>query len=256
VARAKRAKARPARVVVPLIVALLAITGVVGATQGWFGAANRSTTNTSPSASATDQVSAPEAPTASTSPSPSDGTDPSESDSPSAAADAVGTSELKGCRAKVEAADTVLAAADEGVGHWSEHVQAQTDANAGDISPDKMDAIFKRTRLAGPDDVTAYSDAKKSYADASGSCAPVTGASTKISDDLSACHERSEAQQPVLEAAADGMADWKSHLAAMQRSRMGHVHDAEGVWIKAWRAAPPHIKAYQKAVKNFDAPHC
>ncbi|MET0694849.1 MAG: hypothetical protein ABWX96_19660 [Propionibacteriaceae bacterium] len=233
-----------------VVVALLAVGGAVGATQGWFDATNPSTANSPASASATDQMSAPESP--STSPSET----PSESASPSAAAEAAGESELKGCRDKVEAADDVLAAAEVGLGHWSEHVQAQTDANAGKISMDKMDAIFKRTRLAGPDDVSAYSDAKKDYGDESGSCDPVTGASAKIADSLSACNKRAEAQQPVLDAAADGMADWKSHLAAMQRSRMGHVHDAQGVWIKAWKAAPPHIEAYQKAVKKFDAPDC
>ena len=60
----------------------------------------------------------------------------------------------------------------------------------------------------------------------------------------------------MLAAAADGMADWKSHLAAMQRNAEDHVRNAQGVWLRAWRAAPPHIKAYKKAAADFDAPKC
>ena len=60
----------------------------------------------------------------------------------------------------------------------------------------------------------------------------------------------------MMAAGADGMADWKSHVAAMQRNAETHVRNAQGVWLAAWRAAPPHIKAYKKAAADFDAPKC
>jgi hypothetical protein len=94
------------------------------------------------------------------------------------------------------------------------------------------------------------------YDKTEGSCGTVKAAPKKVATALAKCSQRSKAQRPVIRAAAPAMKDWRRHLAAMQRSRKGHVVNAEGVWLKAWRAAPPHIKAYQKAVAHFDAPTC
>ena len=52
------------------------------------------------------------------------------------------------------------------------------------------------------------------------------------------------------------MGDWKSHLADMQRSREVHVDNAQQVWLEAYRAAPPNINAYEKALRRFDPPRC
>ena len=54
------------------------------------------------------------------------------------------------CRKAVQARDTVISRAATGIGHWSQHIQAQTDANAGRISVDAMGKIFLRSRLLGP----------------------------------------------------------------------------------------------------------
>ena len=59
---------------------------------------------------------------------------------------------LEACRARVSAADNVLAVAKKGMGHWSEHIQAQTDANAEKLSIKKMNEIFDRTMAAGHHD--------------------------------------------------------------------------------------------------------
>lgn len=179
------------------------------------------------------------------------------SPSPSARTDDQAAARLSSCRDRVGEADAVLAAAKTGVGHWAEHVQAQTDANAGRITVATMDATFARTRLAGPDDQDRYRKAVAGYEDADGSCSAVAGASNKESAALSSCRDRSKAQQPVLKAAEDAMADWRSHLAAMARSRAHHMDDAEQIWVDAWRAAPPHIQAYDKAAAAFrGAPDC
>jgi hypothetical protein len=167
-----------------------------------------------------------------------------------------GAKSLASCRAKVRAADKVLAEAKIGVTHWATHVQAQTDANHGKITVGQMNGTFKATRLAGPADQSRYHKALVRYRDLKGSCQPVRGADSSVAASLAKCADRARAQRPVLAAAANGMADWRSHLAAMQRSRMTHVHDAQGVWLRAWRAAPPHIRAYEKAVQHFDAPSC
>jgi hypothetical protein len=244
-------------VLIPVVIAVLAVGGVaVAAQQGAFGGGGQTAAPTPTVVSAeqtpdpTSSASASETPSAA---SPSASADASSSSSP----DPTVQRALDSCRAGVKARDAVLAAAKVGVGHWTAHVQAQTDANSGKISVVEMDAIFKRTRLAGADDVKAYQEAQKQLHSSSTSCATPSGTSASASRDFARCTDRSKAQQPMLKAARDAMLDWESHLAAMMRSRMGHVHDAQGVWIRAWKAAPPHIKAYKKAATSFaDAPSC
>lgn len=238
-AKARRAKARPGRIVVPILVAALAVAAVVA----WQVIPR--TTNAQAGGPASVAASVATA-TANSTPRPS-----SSGGGDSASA------ELKSCRQRVSQADEVLAAAKTGVGHWAEHVQAQTDANEGRITVDEMDDIFARTRLAGPEDQDRYRKAVSGYEDADGRCKAVSGASKRESAALSSCQDRLDAQQPMLKAAAPAMADWKSHLAAMKRSRMRHMDDAEQIWVDAWRAAPPHIEAYDTAADAFrDAPDC
>lgn len=164
---------------------------------------------------------------------------------------------LDSCRDKVEAGQDVLAAAAIGIGHWSEHVQAQTDRFDGEISAKKMSAIFARTRVAGPDDISRYDDANQAWDEVDGTCGERDDASTADNEQLESCSQRLRALKPVLTAAADGMGDWKQHLADMRHSRMNHVTDAEQVWLDAWKAAPPHIEAFDQAEKTYeDAPAC
>jgi hypothetical protein len=242
-------------VAVPIVAALLAIAAVVGAQQGWFNGGGSASSDASPTVLASRQTAQPTAsatPARETpSPSPTVSSDTSNDN-----ADPEAEQALKDCRASVEAADDVLKAADTGIGHWSEHVQAQTDANEGDISESKMDAIFQRTRSSGDDDVRRYEDAVDEAVDRSASCKVPAGAPEEIATELKGCAERDEEQQPVLEAAKDAMDDWESHLADMRRSSAGHLHDARGVWLRAWRAAPRHLEAYDKAEEKFDAPRC
>lgn len=169
-----------------------------------------------------------------------------------AAADA-----LDSCRDKVEAGDEVIKAAAVGIGHWSEHVQAQTDRFDGKISAEKLSSIFARTRVAGPDDLRRYDDATDAWDEADGACDDRDDASTADRAQLESCSERLSALKPVMAAAADGMGDWKQHLADMRHSRMDHVADAEKIWLDAWKAAPPHIEAFDRAEKTYeDAPDC
>lgn len=251
---------------VPAVIIALLAGAILAVQQGWFGGREATTASTLPTVMATVATADPSEstgsgtsaePSAASSDAPSSDAS-SESSSPgdegTAAAEA--RRALAACQAGVRARDDVIEAASTGVGHWSEHVQAQTDVNAGKMTTATMDAIFKRTRLAGADDVRRYEEAVSTSEDRSAGCDPVAGAPTEISDQLETCLERSKAQRPVLAAGADGMGDWKSHLADMRRSRTHHVDDAQGVWLRAWRAAPTHIKAYQQATEEFDAPKC
>ena len=143
---------------------------------------------------------------------------------------------LKACRAKVQAADKVMAAGRNGMRHWSQHVQAQTDAFAGRITIKKMDDIFDRTMKAGDEDEARYTEAIKDHEHLDGSCGAVGGAPAEISSQLARCAKRGRAQRLVLAAAADGMADWTKHLGDMRRSKQGKIHNPQKKWLKTWRA--------------------
>ena len=151
----------------------------------------------------------------------------------------------------------MLAAAKTGMQNWSEHIQAQTDANAGKIAVGEMEDIFDRTMKAGDEDERRFSSAVKSYQDEDGSCREVAGASAKLTEQLARCAERGQAQELVLDAAQDGMGDWIEHLGDMRRSEQGKIHNPLQKWLATWRAAPENINAYDRAVDKVSAaPEC
>ena len=163
---------------------------------------------------------------------------------------------LTSCQDQVRAADRVLREAEVGIGHWARHVQAQTDAFSGAITDERMREIFAETRLLGPADVRRYREAQRASRDADGSCVAQPGWPAAITTAMAACAERAEGQRPTLRAAAAGMTDWTRHLVGMQQSRSGQVHDAQGIWLRVWRAAPPHLDAWDRAQTAFRAPTC
>ena len=210
------------------------------------------------------ELSIPGASTASASASPAavSSTATASTPSPSAATpsgqqdDSAATAALRACKAKIKAADEVLAAAKTGMRNWSDHVQAQTDANAGKITVGEMEDIFDRTMKAGDKDEKRYSSAVKRYEDRDGSCREVSGASATINEQLARCGRREQGQEPVLAAAGDGMGDWIKHLGDMRRSEQGRIHNPLQKWIATWRAAPENINAYDKAADKFSAHDC
>jgi hypothetical protein len=252
VVQARRAKVRPARVIIPLVVAAaLLVGGSFAAVKFWPDA---TTAGPQPETSATTIEQLPS--TAESSPSPSAST----SQSDDAAATAAAAQALETCRAKVEAADEVLKQGKTGVEHWAIHVGAQKAYVAGKISVDEMKARFKRTRLKGPEDVKRYDDALSAYQELEGSCEAVEGADEQVAATLASCQKRSKAQPAVMRATAAGMKDWKAHLTFMQRNALhkeGSPSEAQATWLKQYKAAPKNINAFKKATSNFeDAPSC
>jgi hypothetical protein len=245
VVQARRAKARPARVIIPLaIAAALLIGGSFAAVKFWPDA-----TTAGPRTEASSSPAESQGPsTAESSPSPS--IDP---------ASAPGKEALAACQAKVGAADEVIEQGKTGVEHWAEHIQAQKDRVDGKVTVEEMKARFKATRLAGPEDLKRYNDAKAAYEDLEGSCAEVEGADTEVAAALADCNERRQAQKPLMAATADGMKDWKNHLAFMQRNKLhqaGTPKEAAATWWQQYLAAPKNINAFKEATENFDAPSC
>ena len=254
-AQARRAKGRGRRawllIVVPLLMLLAGLLLFRGLSRqaelGGLSIPGASTASPASREAAT--------PTAST-PTPSPSATPSPSTRSAPPKDAAATAALRACRAKVKAGDEVLATAKTGMQHWSDHVQAQTDANSGEITVGEMEDIFDRTMKAGDEDEKRYHAAVRTYEDQDGSCREVAGASAKITEQLARCSKRAQAQEPVLAAADDGMADWIKHLGDMRRSDQGKIHNPEQKWLETWRAAPKNIDAYKEAADKFSGPDC
>jgi hypothetical protein len=247
VVQARRAKVRPVRLIIPLAVAVALVAGgLFAAWKLWPDA-----TTAGPQAqSSTTAAESPASSTAVSSPSPSETTSPA-----SAAAEEA----LAACQTRVRAADDVLKQGKIGVENWTEHVQAQKDYNADKATTDEMKARFKKTRLRGPNDLKRYNEALATYKDLDGSCVKVEGADSEVAASLATCQKRSKAQEPVLQATAAGMKDWKAHQQFMQRNALhqaGSPSAALATWLKQYNAAPKNINAFKKADKNFDAPEC
>jgi hypothetical protein len=252
VVQARRAKPRPSRIVVPLaIVIALLVGGSLGVWRFWpdgtTAAPNPSIAVTASSAAPSPSASSASVPTARPTTRSTQSTNPA---SPAA------RTALKNCRERVRAADEVRGEAKTGIAHWAAHVNAEREASRGNISVDTRQKIFNETRLAGPGDQKRYAAAIRRYERLDASCGKAKGADKKIAASLADCQERLKALQHVLDAAAPAMKDWKQHLADMARSREFHIKNAQGIWLRAYQAAPPNINAYERAAKRFDPPDC
>ena len=159
---------------------------------------------------------------------------------------------LESCRERVQAGAAVIKAAETGVGNWSDHVEAQTKANRDRITVTMLDKVFAETRDAGPEDQRRYAKARKAYRAADASCEPVPAAPEDQAADLASCRERAEVQERVVRAAQPAMNDWKAHLEQMERSERNPSPDDQEDWLRAWRAAPPNIKAFNRALEKFE----
>ncbi|HJV15752.1 MAG TPA: hypothetical protein VJ625_17835, partial [Propionibacteriaceae bacterium] len=149
--QARRAKVRPARVIIPLIVAVALVAGGAFAVlKSWPTA---TTADPQPETSVAVESQSPS--TAESSPSPSVSTSPS--------ASAAAATALQACQKKVEAADGVLKEGKTGVLHWIDHVDTQTDALAGELTEAERTERFGKTRVKGPGDVKRYDDAVDEY---------------------------------------------------------------------------------------------
>jgi hypothetical protein len=248
VVQARRAKAQPARVIIPLVVAAALLVGGLLAAWKFSPAA----TTAGPQAESSTAAVESQAPSiAESSPTPSATTDP---------ASAASEEALEACQAKVRAADEVLKEGETGVLHWIDHVQVQTDDIDGKLTDKERKARFAKTRVKGPGDLKRYEDALDAYEDLEGSCDTTDGADSTVAAALKKCNERSEAQQPVLKATAGGMKDWRAHVKFMQFNKEHPDPDAaskrQTSWMKQYNAAPKNIKAFKKATEDFKAPDC
>jgi hypothetical protein len=126
------------------------------------------------------------------------------------------------------------------------------------MSVSTMDAMWKRTRLAGPADQRRFHAALDSYHPTS-ACTELRNLPKVDKSSASHCATRYAAASEAIDAAKAAMADWKSHLDNMAAFAAGKMTPAEAQtrWVEAWRNAPPHIDDYERARRALDkAPAC
>jgi hypothetical protein len=154
------------------------------------------------------------------------------------------TGSLETCVSEVAAADAVVAAARTGIGHWAEHIRARTDLLSGAQPKEVTKAIWKRTREAGPADLTRHQQAAAEHARQAGSCDRAAK-----STEVSACVQRLQALDKAVAAGAGGMGDWRAHQNAMAAHKAGEIDaaHAQTMWVTAWAAAPKNIDAFRAA---------
>lgn len=230
----RHAKRRPSRVIVPLVLALVVLVAG-GLAYPWWP--RRAVMPTVPDAAAV----------------PTTATINQGTTTATNVTDVL--SRLASCQARVRAADRVIAAAKPGAKHWSQHVGAQFEADAGRITVPQLDEVFSQTRVLAPADLSSYDDAVLAYNRIPGPCTGIT-ATGKIKTELKACSARALAQEPVLSAADRVLKDWGTHSASMTRSEQERVANAAEIWIEQYRAAPVNIDAWNEAVQGYDPPTC
>jgi hypothetical protein len=237
------------------LIGLAAVLGAVAAAValvvvlGWVPGSGDDDTASKQSASGTATSGAPRSQQA-TSPSPSpDGGGADRARVPKA---------LRACATSVSRAARTVKAARQGVQNWSDHVQARTDMLEGRMSMDTMDAIWTRTKKAGPADQERFRKALDAY-DAPSACTKVKDVPAADRSMAQRCTQRSEAANRAVRSAKAAMRDWEVHLANMAKFADGDMSAAmaQGRWVAAWRNAPSNINAYREAREALDkAPAC
>jgi hypothetical protein len=167
---------------------------------------------------------------------------------------------VSACASRLTAGDAYVEKAGVGIGHWGEHVQARTDMLNGTVGQEDMRAIWKRTRLSGPDDVAQATAALEAY-QALPACEELDGidAPGSIAEQAAACLERETAMTAAVDAATAGLQDWANHLNAMAAHADGEMtaSAAQDLWVASWEAAPTNIGAYDDARAQLAAaPSC
>lgn len=163
---------------------------------------------------------------------------------------------VQACVRKQAAATAVVAAARRAESDWRQHLQGQTDLEAGELTlAEVKDRLWGPTRKAGPTDVADYTQATDRYA-ALPSCRAPSGSAAGA---VTACLNRQAALDGVLTAAAPVVDDWRGHLDAMARHAAGDVSggQAQDDWIQRWRAAGPQLVRLAAAESTLaGAPDC
>jgi hypothetical protein len=174
---------------------------------------------------------------------------------PSANSPATVATALTECRSQVLTAEQLIAAADTGIGHWQEHVQAQTDFNNGRLTYLGMEETFEQTAKQGVADEKAWKSAAASWKFDPQACRPIIGADGPQRAVMVDCAIRLTAMEQAMPDATAAMKDWIDHLAAEHHA--DEVDDPEQTWLDTWKAAAPNIDEWRAETEELaEQPPC
>jgi hypothetical protein len=164
------------------------------------------------------------------------------------------------CPSELEAGKRTLRVARTGVAHWHAHVQARTDLLSGENTAAETDAIWSRTRLAGPRDLRRFDRADRVYRRAARpACSRQSADHGQHVGTAASCPEREQLTARAVAAARAAIGDWESHqdnMAAFDNHEFGAGH-AQRMWVRAWSTAPANINAFHDAIRRLhQAPPC
>lgn len=243
--------ARGPRKLWPIILAAVVVC-VAAAGTAWGLTRGGGPSDATHSAPAT--ASTPAAQTSSPSPSatPSDSSSPSSGATPTSSITtrSAALDHLDACRATIETGQKMVTAADKNYADWSGHVYAQTDYDKGKITFKQAEAIWDRTKKAGPDDLKKYDAAKKAWDKADHKACtglqPGDGATANV---VKACTDRSAAMIKVIDKGGPVYAGWKGHQAQMTHTE--EKSNDPDAYFKEWfgrvHNAEKPLAAYKKA---------
>jgi hypothetical protein len=160
------------------------------------------------------------------------------------------------CRTTITAAEAAVAAARTGASHWAIHTQARTDFLAHRITLAQTNAEFKKTKLLGPDDQSAFADAVTAYERVANGC---HGLATSAQPAAKTCATKAAALQETVTAGQAVMRDWASHLhnMALHAEDEMSATQARAAWIAAWKSAPANLDAFRAAdAASTKTPSC
>lgn len=252
----------------PLILATAAVVGLAVIAFAVVRLLNGNSGTTSATSAALNTASSiasaatPASTTTTSSPSPSTTTSATPTAPPTTAADAAVRTALQACVARQTAAKSLVDAIATGAGHWSDHVQGETDLESGARSLiDVKTNTWGPTRAAGPADVAAFQTATAAYgsAPACPTSAPQQQVSAELLAKMQACATREQALDTLIATGSQVMGDWGTHLSEMADHADGHINgpQAQANWIKRYTAAPVHLDPYKAAAAAYaSAPAC
>lgn len=167
---------------------------------------------------------------------------------------------LRSCQVDVARAEEAVSEARTTVTGWAMHVQARTDMLAHRISVKEMNAVWNRTRLAGPANVARFEDAARRYK-GTDDCRRLSDAKATAAQKATAdvCVRRGQAADQALSKGRAAVKDWQAHLHHMARFSDGGMSagKAQKLWVAAWRNAPTNIKAFRAAEESLSkTPEC
>lgn len=162
---------------------------------------------------------------------------------------------LTACRSTLATGTAMVAAADQNYADWSGHVYAQVDYDQGKITFAQGEAIWKRTKLAGPADLKAYDTAKTAWDQADQkACDQLQAGDGATQSTVSACTQRAAAMTKVINLSGPVYAGWKGHQIQMthtqEKSSDPNAYFNE--WFGRVKNAQPALAAYKSAHDAYD----